>query len=58
MESPEEAKKRGYKAVVKREVVRLVTPGTLTEDNLLDARKNNYLAAFSVVHGRGLNFLG
>ena len=33
MESPEEAKKRGYKAVVKREVVRLVTPGTLTEDN-------------------------
>jgi len=50
MESPEEAKKRGYKAVVRREVVRLVTPGTLTEDNLLDARKNNYLAAYSVVH--------
>ena len=50
MESPEEAKKRGYKSVVRREVVRLVTPGTLTEDNLLDARKNNYLAAYSVVH--------
>ena len=50
MESPEEAKKRGYKAVVRREVVRLVTPGTLTEDNLLDARKNNYLAAYSEVH--------
>ena len=50
MESPEEAKKRWYKAVVRREVVRLVTPGTLTEDNLLDARKNNYLAAYSVVH--------
>ena len=50
MESPEEAKKRGYKAVVKREVVRLVTPGTLTEDSLLDARRNNYLAAYSVVH--------
>ena len=33
MESPAEAKKRGYKAVVKREVVRLVTPGTLTEDS-------------------------
>lgn len=43
MESPEEAKKRGSKSVVKRDVVRLVTPGTLTEDNLLDARKNNYL---------------
>jgi DNA mismatch repair protein MutS len=50
MESPEEAKKRGYKSVVRREVVRLVTPGTLTEDNLLDARKNNYLAAYSEVH--------
>ena len=36
MESPAEAKKRGYKSVVKRDVVRLVTPGTLTEDALLD----------------------
>ena len=43
METPEEAKKRGTKAVVKRDVIRLVTAGTLTEDNLLDARKNNYL---------------
>ena len=50
MESPEEAKKRGYKAVVRREVVRLVTPGTITEDNLLDAKKSNYLAAYSLVH--------
>ena len=50
MESPEEAKKRGYKAVVKREVVRLVTPGTLTEDNLLEAKKSNYLASYSLVH--------
>ncbi|MEQ9692801.1 DNA mismatch repair protein MutS [Shimia sp. SDUM112013] len=46
METPAEAKKRGYKAVVKREVVRLVTPGTLTEDSLLDARRHNFLAAF------------
>lgn len=44
VETPEEAKKRGgTKAVVKREVVRLVTAGTLTEDNMLDARSNNYL---------------
>ncbi len=43
MENPEEARKRGYKAVVRRDVIRLVTPGTLTEDTLLDARKNNYL---------------
>ena len=53
MESPAEAKKRGYKAVVKREVVRLVTPGTLTEDSLLDARRHNYLAAFHVVRDEG-----
>src|SRR5206468_7026305 len=38
MEDPAEARKRGSKAVVKRDVVRLVTPGTLTEDSLLDAR--------------------
>ncbi|MEJ2435303.1 MAG: DNA mismatch repair protein MutS, partial [Pseudolabrys sp.] len=45
MEDPAEAKKRGAKSVVKRDVVRLVTPGTLTEDTLLDARRNNYLLA-------------
>ena len=49
MESPAEAKKRGAKSVVRREVVRLVTPGTLTEDSLLDARRHNYLAAFANV---------
>src|SRR5215813_6182012 len=45
MEDPAEAKKRGGKSVVKRDVIRLVTPGTLTEDTLLDAQRNNYLAA-------------
>ncbi|WP_299672429.1 DNA mismatch repair protein MutS [uncultured Roseobacter sp.] len=50
MESPAEAKKRGSKSVVKRDVVRLVTPGTLTEDSLLEARRHNYLAAFAEVH--------
>ena len=49
MENPAEAKKRGYKAIVKRDVVRLVTPGTLTEDSLLDARAHNYLAAIANV---------
>src|SRR5258708_4378331 len=43
LEDPAEAKKRGAKSVVRRDVVRLVTPGTLTEDTLLDARRNNYL---------------
>ncbi|MEM6758869.1 MAG: DNA mismatch repair protein MutS [Pseudomonadota bacterium] len=53
LESPAEAKKRGYKAVVKRDVVRLVTPGTLTEDSLLEARRHNFLAAFAQVRGTG-----
>ncbi|MDQ4135434.1 MAG: DNA mismatch repair protein MutS, partial [Pseudomonadota bacterium] len=44
-EDPAEAKKRGAKAVVRRDVVRLVTPGTITEDRLLDpARANLFLA--------------
>jgi len=45
IEDPAEAKKRGGKSVVKREVIRLVTPGTLTEDTLLEARAANILAA-------------
>ena len=49
MEDPSEAKKRGYKSVVRRDVVRLVTPGTLTEDSLLDARRHNFLVAFAEV---------
>ncbi len=53
MEDPAEAKKRGSKSVVRREVVRLVTPGTLTEESLLDARRHNFLAAFAEVRGEG-----
>jgi DNA mismatch repair protein MutS len=53
MEDPAEAKKRGSKSVVRREVVRLVTPGTLTEDALLPARSHNYLAAWAQVRGQG-----
>jgi DNA mismatch repair protein MutS len=45
IEDPAEAKKRGSKSVVKREVIRLVTPGTLTEDSLLEARASNLLAS-------------
>jgi DNA mismatch repair protein MutS len=44
-EDPAEAKKRGAKSVVQRDVTRLITAGTLTEDTLLDARRNNYLVA-------------
>ena len=50
IEDPAEARKRGGKSVVRRDVVRLVTPGTLTEDALLEARRNNWLLA--VARGR------
>jgi DNA mismatch repair protein MutS len=50
-ENPAEARARGNKSVVRRGVVRLVTPGTLTEDTLLDARANNYL--LSIARARG-----
>jgi DNA mismatch repair protein MutS len=52
VEDPKEAKKRGSKSVVKRDVVRLITAGTLTEDDHLDARSSNFLAALAMVrHG-------
>jgi DNA mismatch repair protein MutS len=51
MENPAAARARGAKSVVRRDVVRLVTPGTLTEDTLLDAKANNYLLA--LVRARG-----
>ncbi|WP_206188376.1 DNA mismatch repair protein MutS [Parasedimentitalea denitrificans] len=47
LETPAEAKKRGSKSVVKRDVVRLVTPGTLTEDSLLEARRHNFLVSYA-----------
>jgi DNA mismatch repair protein MutS len=52
LEDPAEAKKRGSKSVVRRGVVRVITPGTLTEDTLLDARGANRLAAISLRKGR------
>ena len=53
LEDPAEAKKRGSKSVVKRDVVRLITPGTLTEDSLLDVRSTNHLAALVLLKGSG-----
>jgi DNA mismatch repair protein MutS len=47
LEDPALARKRGSKSVVRRDVVRLVTPGTLTEDSLLEATRNNYLVALA-----------
>ncbi len=45
MEDPTEAKKRGHKAVVRREVTRVVTPGTITEESLLESKRSNYLCS-------------
>ena len=50
-EDPAQARKRGAKSVVAREVVRVVTPGTLTEDSLLEARSHNFLAALAEAEG-------
>src|SRR6478735_7641211 len=50
-EDPAEAKKRGAKSVVERAVIRVITPGTLTEDALLDARAHNYLCALAEAQG-------
>ena len=58
VEDPKEAKKRGYKAIVKREVIRLVTAGTLTEEPLLDAKKNNFLLSLAKISDKlGLSWL-
>ena len=58
-ETPEQAKARAKKegrptskTLVNRETIRVVTPGTLTEDNLLEARENNYLAAINDIGGQ------
>ena len=51
VEGAEQAKRRGGKQVVRREVVCLVTPGTLLEDSLLEARRNNHLVALARERG-------
>ena len=51
-ETVAEAKKRGSKASLKREVVRLITPGTITEETLLEPKLNNYLVAVAETRGQ------
>ena len=55
IEDPSEAKKRGAKSVVRRDVVRLVTPGTITEEKLLSASKSSFLMALGRVKGSSEN---
>ncbi|MBI3420160.1 MAG: DNA mismatch repair protein MutS, partial [Proteobacteria bacterium] len=51
MEDPDAAKKRGTRVLVDRQVVRIITPGTVTEDSFLEARANNYLAVMALAGG-------
>ncbi|MER2633336.1 MAG: DNA mismatch repair protein MutS, partial [Rhizobiaceae bacterium] len=51
MEDPAEARKRGSKSVVRRDVVRLVTPGTITEDKLLAPGESSFLMALGFSRG-------
>ena len=55
IEDPAEAKKRGAKSVVRRDVVRLVTPGTITEDKLLAPSESSFLMALGRVKGAADN---
>jgi len=59
IETPEQAKARGgYKALVARDVVRIITPGTLSEDTLLDSRAANYIACVTgPAHAMGIAWL-
>ena len=50
-ETPEDAKKRGYKSIVNRAVVRVITPGTILEDNLIGAKTNNFLMSINDLRG-------
>jgi DNA mismatch repair protein MutS len=55
LEDPAEAKKRGSKSVVKRDVIRLVTPGTITEEKLLAPSEASYFMALGRVKGGSEN---
>ena len=50
-ETPEEAKKRGYKAIVNRDVIRIITPGTVVEDNFLEGKTSNFLLSINDIRG-------
>ncbi|MEE2621645.1 MAG: DNA mismatch repair protein MutS [Pseudomonadota bacterium] len=50
-ETPEDAKKRGYKSIVNRAVVRVITPGTILEDNLIGAKTHNFLLSINDLRG-------
>lgn len=56
-ETPIDAKKRGYKAIVNREIIRILTPGTLIEENLLNPKHSNYLLAISFFENYAISWV-
>ena len=57
METPAQAKERGHK-FIDRQVVRVLTPGTLTDDNLLAPKKSNFLVAVVPIGGKKYDIAG
>ncbi len=57
METPQQAKQRGHK-YIERKVVRVLTPGTLTDENLLTPKKSNFLISIVPVNGAKFDLAG
>lgn len=57
LETPAEAKKRGPKAVLRREVTRVITPGTIVEERLLNAKSANYLISIASIDKADAHFM-
>lgn len=57
METPQQAKQRGHK-FIERQVVRVLTPGTLTDENLLTPKKSNFLVSVVPVSGTKFDIAG
>ena len=57
METPAQAKERGHK-FIDRQVVRVLTPGTLTDDNLLTPKNSNFLIAITPIGGGKYDIAG
>ena len=57
METPQQAKQRGHK-FIERKVVRVLTPGTLTDENLLTPNKSNFLVSIVPLSGAKFDIAG
>ena len=57
METPQQAKQRGHK-FIERKVVRVLTPGTLTDENLLSPKKSNFLVSVVPIDNANFDIAG